>query len=407
MEGFKTNNLVEVFPDPLILTQLNNGNYMESSLNLRNLTNEYIIFKIFNNQRSLYSAKPSTSFISPMDTTKISIKRFNKEKVISQPEQGKDKFLLLFYTINKIINNNEEAKEAFKNNAYNMDSKQEAIISIIIKDDNENLEPDYTYNENDINDIGDDYIKGIKVYDDLNENLRKESNKINEKIKEMEKLIDLVKQKKQLNEQDKAMKENAIKKKTKPENYNNIILISILLLGLICGANIAKGYNRSFSKKIIPKNEEIIINKTDYIINKINETNQTKKEEIEINKKLINNTIIDSNESLNSDIDNSNNDKLNKTDINKNETININIPINTMETNNNKLNNTNIDIKEDTNLKTDDKNNSSNMKDKETKKKQKIEDNKNYKNVNKKQNNDFLSFSFLSGIYLCLLELLI
>ena len=393
MEGFKTNNLVEVFPDPLILTQLNDGNYMESSLNLRNLTNEYIIFKIFNNQRSLYSAKPSTSFISPMDTTKISIKRFNKEKVISQPEQGKDKFLLLFYTINKIINNNEEAKEAFKNNAYNMDSKQEAIISIIIKDDNENLEPDYTYNENDINDIGDDYIKGIKVYDDLNENLRKESNKINEKIKEMEKLIDLVKQKKQLNEQDKAMKENAIKKKTKLENYNNIILISILLLGLICGANIAKGYNRSFSKKIIQKNEEIIINKTDYIINKINETNQT---------------IKDINESINSDIDNNNNsDKLNKTDINKNETININIPINTMETNNNKLNNTNIDIKEDTNLKTGDKNNSPNMKEQENKKKQKIEDIKNYENENKKQNNDFLSFSFLSGIYLCLLELLI
>ena len=394
MEGFKTNNLVEVFPDPLILTQLNDGNYMESSLNLRNLTNEYIIFKIFNNQRSLYSAKPSTSFISPMDTTKISIKRFNKEKVISQPEQGKDKFLLLFYTINKIINNNEEAKEAFKNNAYNMDSKQEAIISIIIKDEsyNENLEPDYTYNENDINDIGDDYIKGIKVYDDLNENLRKESNKINEKIKEMEKLIDLVKQKKQLNEQDKAMKENAIKKKAKPENYNNIILISILLLGLICGANIAKGYNRSFSKKIIPKNEEIIINKTDYIINNINETNQT---------------IKDINESINSDIDNNNSDKLNKSDSNKNETININIPDNTIEINNNKLNNTNIDIKEDTNLKTGDKNNSSNMKEQENKKKQKIEDTKNYENENKNQNNDFLSFSFLSGIYLCLLELLI
>ena len=60
-----SSNIVSVYPDPLIITQSRNSNYLESQLNLSNLTNEYIIFKIYNNQHDLYSANPSTSFIHP------------------------------------------------------------------------------------------------------------------------------------------------------------------------------------------------------------------------------------------------------------------------------------------------------------------------------------------------------
>ena len=201
MEGFEK-NIVEIYPNPLILTQSNNLNYLESKLNIHNLTNEYIIFKIYNNQRLLYSAKPSTSFIPPMETTNVIIKRYKKDNVVIQNENGKDQFLLVFYIIKKVINNNEEAKESFKSKIYKADSKYEEIVPIIIKDDI----VIQSFDEKDFDLIGDDYIKGIDFYTNMNENLRKESNKLNNNIKELESLMEMVKIQKELkNTKVKAM----------------------------------------------------------------------------------------------------------------------------------------------------------------------------------------------------------
>ena len=57
--------IVLVYPTPLVITKQKSTNYYESKLNLSNLTDNYIVFKIYNNQHTLYSAKPSTSFIKP------------------------------------------------------------------------------------------------------------------------------------------------------------------------------------------------------------------------------------------------------------------------------------------------------------------------------------------------------
>lgn len=247
-----TSNIALVFPDPLVITQSTNSNYSESILNLSNLTNEYIIFKIYNNQHTLYSAKPSTSFIPPKDTVKVGIKRYKKEEDKSQI--GKDKFLLLFYTINKVINDNEEAKEAFKTKIFNENSKQESMISIILKDQEieEDIQSTFTYNESILEDIGDDYIKGIKIYNDLNENLRKQSNSINEKIKNLENTIGMIKTQKQLkSEKDNAMKDSKNKNVSDEMSLSKIILICLILLGLTIGANLAKIYNKIFNKEII------------------------------------------------------------------------------------------------------------------------------------------------------------
>ena len=270
MEEFN-NNYVEVFPSPLtLLPTNNNSNYLGAKLNLRNLTNEYIIFKVYNNNRNqnlVYSAKPSTSFIPPMESTSVSIKRFSKKEKIS--EECNDKFLLLLYITDKVINNIEEAKEAFKTKNYKEDSKQETILSINIQENNNN-EQENTYNENDINEIGNDYIKGIKIYTDLNENLKKENNKINENIKEMEKLIEMVKKQNQLkNSKDASLKDYKynVGGKAKKGISKDIIMICILLLGLIFGANLAKGYNRMFHSKNVKKINEIIINKSENFSN--------------------------------------------------------------------------------------------------------------------------------------------
>ena len=66
--------IVLVYPTPLVITKQKNSNYYESKLNLSNLTNDYVLFKIYNNQHSLYSAKPSTSFIKPKETADVLIK---------------------------------------------------------------------------------------------------------------------------------------------------------------------------------------------------------------------------------------------------------------------------------------------------------------------------------------------
>lgn len=240
-----SSNIVSVYPDPLIITQSRNSNYLESQLNLSNLTNEYIIFKIYNNQHDLYSAKPSTSFIPPKEKAVVTIKRFKKENLSSNTTN--DKFLLLFYTINRVINDKEEAKEVFKSKLYNQESKQETMISILLKDnahENDFLESTYTYNESILEDIGDDIIKGIKAYSDMNESLKKQSNSINQRIKEMENKIGILKTQKQLkSDKEKAMKDDKNKFKSDDGDFSKILMVLMVLLGLLVGANFAKMFN--------------------------------------------------------------------------------------------------------------------------------------------------------------------
>lgn len=304
MEENASSNIVLAFPDPLVIIQSNNSNYFESILNLTNLTDDYIVFKIYNNKHEIYSAKPSASFIPPKETTKVVIKRFKKSEELSQ--KSNDKFLLIFYTINKVINDNKEAKEAIKLKLYNENSKQEKIISIILKNQEDDIESStYTYNESILENIGDDYSKGIKAYSDLNENLRKQSNSINQKIKELENALGMIKDQKKLKEEkDKAMENNRSKNKSNDNNFSKIILISLILFGLLIGANIANGYNKFFYPKKI--NDEILLlknkeNPTENknIVTNLNENknnsemNENTKENIEENIKK-ENTKLDS-----------------------------------------------------------------------------------------------------------------
>ena len=405
MEGDKI-NIVEIYPDPLILIQSSKLNYLESKLNFRNLTNEYIIFKVFNNQRSLYSAKPSSSFIPPMETTSITIKRFKKEENISEIEQGKDKFLLIFYIINKVINNNEEAKEAYKSKLYKEDSKQEAIISIIIKEGEDTPEPDIDPEDDKrgSNSMEDNYIKAI-------EKLRIESNKINNNIKEMENMLEMVKVQKQLkNEKDKALTDTKKFNKSNIEGFANIVLLSIILMGLLLGANLANGYNSMFKGKPA-LNKDVIINKSEnYINKKINEDIEIKdNKEIKVDKDIKNDTKIE----------------FENNKIEKNETEQVKNEINDKkiisENNQEKADTSDKKVKNENNEEIKNDNEKKVKIEKNEEKKEKIEkiekvknekeeiknNQKNENKNNQKKSSEFLSLSFLSGVYLCLLQLII
>ena len=263
--------LVEIFPNPLNLTPTKNNQYIESKLNIKNLTNNYVIFKIFNNNTNIYSVKPSKSFIPPKERKDIYIKRFTKEEITTK--KCKDQFLFIFYSIDKIISNNDEVKDAFNSKLYNESSEQKIIISVTINNEN----------EVDSENIYDDDKNEIKIYKEMIENMRKEYDDANQNIIKLEKLYEVIKnQNKLLEEKRKAVSSNKKKNLNNlNKSYNNIILISIILLGLIFGANLACKYNKLFVYKprII---KQIIINQSEnYIQNKINEINN------QYNKKLL------------------------------------------------------------------------------------------------------------------------
>jgi hypothetical protein len=146
--------------------------------------------------------------------------------------------------------NNEEAKEAYKGKLFNEDSEQKTMISVLFKDQDID-ESTYTYVDNALEEsVGDDYIKGIKAYSESNENLRKQSNSINEKIRDLEKTLEMIKNQKQLrNIKNIAMREDKSKSKIEGSNLSIILLICIALLGLLIGANIANGFNYFLQKK--------------------------------------------------------------------------------------------------------------------------------------------------------------
>ena len=263
--------LVEIFPNPLNLAPTKNTQYIESKLNIKNLTNNYVIFKIFNNNTNIYSVKPSKSFIPPKERKDIYIKRFTKEEITTK--KCKDQFLFIFYSIDKIISNNDEVKDAFNSKIYNESSEQKIIISVTINNEN----------EVDSENIYDDDKNEIKIYKEMIENMRKEYDDANQNIIKLEKLYEVIKnQNKLLEEKRKAVSSNKKKNLNNlNKSYNNIILISIILLGLIFGANLACKYNKLFVYKprII---KQIIINQSEnYIQNKINEINN------QYNKKLL------------------------------------------------------------------------------------------------------------------------
>ncbi len=69
---------IEVFPNKILLAKSNDQNYYEAKLTLNNLTNSFVVFKVYINKSTIYSANPSTSFIPPKEGISINIKRLEK-----------------------------------------------------------------------------------------------------------------------------------------------------------------------------------------------------------------------------------------------------------------------------------------------------------------------------------------
>lgn len=97
---------IDAYPNKIILSKNFEKNYYESKINLTNLTNNFVVFKVFINKSQLYSANPSTSFIPPRESKYINIKRKSDR---GNEDTSKDKFLIMAFPSENQVKDNQEA----------------------------------------------------------------------------------------------------------------------------------------------------------------------------------------------------------------------------------------------------------------------------------------------------------
>lgn len=89
----KSAKFIEATPNKILLIKVIDQKFYEGHLQLKNITNNYVVFRFFNNHHMLYTLSPSVYYIKPNETLYVNIKRF---EVASIDElKTKDKILLI------------------------------------------------------------------------------------------------------------------------------------------------------------------------------------------------------------------------------------------------------------------------------------------------------------------------
>ena len=241
---------IELFSNPIELRKHNDNNYYQSILSITNKSNNFIIFKIYINQKSSsYNVHPSTSFLKPNSQTNVNIRKYIKEE---ENENINDKFLIRFYSVNKAVESNDEAKSMIKNKNYNEEDKYEEVVNIIIN--NEEKE-DFGFNNNDQQEIIDEsklkeiefnIDQAIPSYQNMNNNLKNKISNIEKAIENLENELQNIR----INSDLKNQKENALKTNEKESKGNKILnrtfTLYLLLIFFVLGGYVSKLKNKIF-----------------------------------------------------------------------------------------------------------------------------------------------------------------
>jgi hypothetical protein len=89
----KSAKFIETTPNKILLIKVIDQKFYEGHLQLKNITNNYVVFRFFNNHHMLYTLSPSVYYIKPNETLYVNIKRF--EKATIDELKTKDKILLI------------------------------------------------------------------------------------------------------------------------------------------------------------------------------------------------------------------------------------------------------------------------------------------------------------------------
>ena len=220
-----SNIFAEVSPNPLTIEICRNDiEKKTSTLIMKNITNDYIVYKFLINTRGVLLAKPPTSFIKPNQSISIDINILNHDLPIE--DYNKTKLLLMFIKWNEEIKTIEQAKKKFqelKNENNEEIEKQEILVNLNVID---KVDEKITY----IN------------YAQLKAELNEKNNEIQKNLEIQKKKLE------SLVIQDKKYNKKGSKASIKNYNIDNLIFAFIILMGLIIGANFAYGYNKLFKK---------------------------------------------------------------------------------------------------------------------------------------------------------------
>ena len=217
----------EIIKDSHLTLYKINEELYKGNLSICNSTNNNLLIKIYFNNTTNYKVYKSILFVSPNNKINFYIKRNN-----SPISEKKDKILLILYTINKEIKNDEEAKDAFKLKLYEESSKKEIVLILDLKERvNISKSQIKTESKKNIKDFSDDKSKNDSKISSLfcfnkNENEKDKQNYISNIENKLEKEI--------IEMDNKITVNDEIKDKINLENqiYNNDskeILISKLI----------------------------------------------------------------------------------------------------------------------------------------------------------------------------------
>jgi len=237
-------NFAKVEPNPLsLIISKDSQNKIPYNITIQNLTDKYLIFGLLINTRGILFAKPAISYILPNQNVSVGINIVKNN--LSLDEYKKTKIVVIIIPYNEEIKSVEQAKNLFQILKRKEIDKQEIFIDLNFAQE-EIIDTDIINNNTNITNDGNDNNNEEKILFTNYTNIRSQ---LMAKKEEILKNLQINRKKlENLMEQKSTIIEKTKQKIKKKYNFDNLIMVSIILLGLIFGANFAILYNKLFHK---------------------------------------------------------------------------------------------------------------------------------------------------------------
>jgi hypothetical protein len=238
------NNFAKVEPNPLsLIISKDSQNKIPYNITIQNLTDKYLIFGLLINTKGILLAKPAISYILPNQNISVEINIIKNN--LSLDEYKKTKIVVIIIQYNEEIKSVEQAKNLFQILKRKEIDKQEIFIDLNFTQE-EIIDTDIVNNNTNITNDGNDNNNEEKILFSNYTNIRSQ---LMAKKEEILKNLQINRKKlENLMEQKGVIIEKTKKKIKKKYNFDNLIMISIILFGLIMGSNFAILYNKLFHK---------------------------------------------------------------------------------------------------------------------------------------------------------------
>ena len=235
------NNFAKVEPNPLSLViSKDSQNKIPYNIIIQNLIDKYLIFGLLINTKGILLAKPAISYILPNQNISVEINIIKNN--LSLDEYKKSKIVVIIIPYNEEIKSVEQAKNLFQILKKKEIDKQEIFIDLNFTHE-EIIDTDINNTNNSNDEINKKEKKILFVnYTNIRSQLMAKKEEILKNLqinrKKLENLME-----------EKGIIISKTKKKIKKKyNFDNLIIISIILFGLIMGSNFVILYNKLFHK---------------------------------------------------------------------------------------------------------------------------------------------------------------